>query len=261
MSERIHPTALIAPSASLAADVEVGPYAVIEGDVSIGAGCRIAAHAVVRAHTCLEAAVVVDSFAVIGGLPQDLSFDSSTVSGVRIGQGTILREGVTVHRSTREGGFTRIGSDCLLMANAHVAHDCGLSDGVILANNVMLAGHVSVDDRAFLGGGCGVHQYVTIGRLVMVGGNASVTYDVPAYLMVAERSMITGLNLVGLRRSVSAEAISDLRKCYKSVYMKAGDPAKLAQAATAQTEEGKHFLSCFSVSRRGRFSRSRAQSG
>lgn len=260
MSDLVHPTAIVDPTAEIADNVEIGPYAVVEAGVTIAAGCRIAAHAIVRRFSILDEDVSIDSFAVVGGLPQDLSFFSATESSARIGKGTILREGVTVNRSTKEGGVTRVGDNCMLMANSHVAHDCQLGDKVILANNAMLAGHVHVGDGSFLGGGCGIHQFVNIGRLVMVAGNASVTYDVPSYLMVAERSIVTGLNLVGLKRNLSKEAISDLRACYKSVYMRAGDPVKLAQQTTAKTPVGEELLTCFSRPRRGRVSRSKAQS-
>lgn len=259
MKHLVHSTAIVDPTAEIADNVQIGPYAVIEAGVTIGAGCRIAAHAIVRQFSILEEEVSIDSFVVVGGLPQDISFSSATESSARIGKGTILREGVTVNRSTQEKGVTRVGKNCMLMANSHVAHDCQLGDKVILANNVMLAGHVHVGDGSFLGGGCGVHQFVNIGRLVMVAGNASVTYDVPSYLMVAERSLITGLNLVGLKRNLSRESISDLRTCYKSIYMRAGDPVKLARQARAKTLEAEEFLSCFSETRRGRFSRSKAQ--
>ncbi len=259
MPQEIHPTAIIDPSASLAEDVVVGPYAVIEADVTVGKGCRIEAHAILRRYASLEASVVVDSFAVVGGLPQDLSFDPATVSFVQIGEGTVIREGVTVHRSTRAEGETNVGKNCMLMANAHVAHDCALDDGAILANNAMLAGHVHVGQGSFLGGGCGIHQFVTIGELAMIAGNASVTYDVPSYVTVAERSTVTGLNLVGLKRKLPADVVADLRSCYKAVYLKPGNPAKLAAGAKAQTEQGQRFLADFQESRRGQFSRSRAQ--
>ena len=255
----IHPSAIIDSSAVLADDVAVGPFAVIEAGASIGAGSRLGAHAVIRADSVLGDSVFVDSFAVVGGLPQDLSFDPFVKSSVQIGARTAIREGVTIHRSTREGATTVIGADCLLMANSHVAHDCILGDGVILANNAMLAGHVHVGGGSFLGGGCGIHQHVTIGELVMIAGNASVTYDVPSYVMVAERSIVTGLNLVGMKRKLSREAISDLRSCYKAVYLKAGNPAKNAANWEAQSPEGENFISCFKTSRRGQFSRSRAQ--
>ena len=260
MGNTIHPTAVIDPTANIADGVDVGPFSVIEADVTIGQGCHIAAHAIIRKYSILAENVTVDSFAVVGGPPQDLSFDLSTQSSVQIGKGSVIREGVTIHRSTEPGGTTRVGENCLLMANSHAAHDCQLGDGVILANNVMLAGHVHIGEGSFLGGGCGIHQFITIGQSVMIAGNASVTYDVPSYVMVAERSIVTGLNMVGLKRTLDKEAISDLRACYKAVYMKAGNPIKLAEEASAKTPQGEHFLACFKSSRRGRFSRSRAQS-
>lgn len=259
MTALVHPTATVDPGAEIADNVEIGPYALIEEGVKIAAGCRIAAHAIVRQFSILEEDVSIDSFAVVGGLPQDLSFSGATESSARLGKGTILREGVTVNRSTKEGGVTRVGDNCMLMANSHIAHDCQLGDKVILANNAMLAGHVHVGDGSFLGGGCGIHQFVNIGRLVMVAGNASVTYDVASFLMVAERSTVVGLNLVGLKRHLSSDVISDLRACYKSIYMKAGDPAKLAARVTGRTPEAKHFIQCFATSGKRRFSRSKAQ--
>lgn len=259
-SSEIHPTAVIDPSALIAEGVSIGPYAIVEADVRIASGCEIAAHAIIRQFSSLGENVTVDSFAVVGGLPQDLSFDSKTQSSVEIGSHTVIREGVTIHRSTKEGGVTKVSERCLLMGNSHIAHDCQLADRVILANNAMLAGHVHVGRGSFLGGGCGIHQFVNIGELAMIAGNASVTYDVPSYLTIAERSLVTGLNLVGLKRSLDAAVISDLRSCYKAVYMKPGDPVKLAANTVAKTAEGERFLACFKNSRRGRFSRSRTQS-
>lgn len=257
--DMIHPTAVVDPSARIGDGVLIGPFAVIESDTVIGSNCRIEAHAVIRSASVLGDGVHVDSFAVIGGLPQDLSFDPATLSRVEVGANTVIRENVTIHRSTIEAGVTRVGASCLLMAGAHVAHDCQVADGAILANNVMLAGHVHVGSGSFLGGGCGIHQHVTIGDLAMIAGNASVTYDVPAYVMVAERSIVTGLNLVGLKRKLSRESISDLRACYKAVYLQSGNPAKNAQSIEAVTPEGVSFLNGFKQTRRGQFSRSRAQ--
>ena len=152
--------------------------------------------------------VEVHSFAVIGGEPQSIGFDITTESGVTIGNGVILREGVTVHRPETEGAQTVIGDGCFLMANAHVAHDCKLGEGVIVANNVMLAGHITVGDKAFIGGGAGIHQNCRLGAYSMIAGNASITADVPPYVMAAERSEAHGLNLVGLRRVVLSRARS-----------------------------------------------------
>lgn len=257
---KIHPTAIVHHTARIGEDVEIGPYAIVEAEAKVGEGSKLMAHSIIRERSVLGARVTVDSFAVVGGLPQDISFEASTDSKVTVGDDCVLREGVTIHRSTQEGGITSVGNNCLLMANSHVAHDCFMGDKTVLANNVMLAGHVSVGSSSFLGGGCGIHQFVAIGDMVMVAGNASITYDVPSYVMVAERSLITGLNLVGLKRNLSRESISDLRALYKAVYMRAGNPAKLAEQEDATTTEGQKFLDDFSATKRGRFSLSRAQS-
>ena len=142
----IHPSAQVHPSARLAPDVEVGPFAIVEAGATLGAGCRLAAHAIVKARAELGAGVRVDHFAVVGGDPQDLSFDPATESGTRIGDRTVIREHVTVHRATKAGENTVIGADGLLMAGSHVAHDCVLGDHVILANGCMLGGHVHVGE-------------------------------------------------------------------------------------------------------------------
>ncbi len=149
----VHPTAIVSPDARLGRDVAVGPFAVIEEGAVIGDGCEIRAHAVVKRFTSLGVGNRVHEGAVLGGEPQDLSF-GDLETGLRIGDRNVIREGVTIHRSTKEGGATVVGSDCFLMAYVHVAHDNRIGDRVILANNVMLAGHVEIAERAFLGGGC-----------------------------------------------------------------------------------------------------------
>ena len=148
----------------------MGPYAVIEAETSIGERCEICAHATVKRYTSLGADSVVHEGAVLGGEPQDVSF-MGEVSELRIGPGSRIREGVTIHRGAKAGSATVVGSECLLMAQAHVAHDDLLGDRVILANNVALAGHVTIGERAFLSGGVVVHQFCRIGRIAMIGGN------------------------------------------------------------------------------------------
>jgi UDP-N-acetylglucosamine acyltransferase len=139
---------------------------------------------------------------------------------VEIGDGNVIRENVTVHRALDAGNVTRIGSHCLLMVGAHVAHDCTVADGVILTSNVMLAGHVTVGERAYLSGGVAVHQYCNIGRLAMVGGMARVTRDVPPFVMIDGGStMVVGLNKVGLRRAgFQPEEIRQLKGAYQVIY-------------------------------------------
>jgi len=212
----VHATAIVSPEARLGRDVSIGPYAVIEGGTVIGEGCEIRAHAVVKRHTTLGALNRVHEGAVLGGEPQDLSFrDRET--GLLIGDRNVIREGVTIHRSTKEGGATVVGSDCFLMAYVHVAHDNRIADRAILGNNVMLAGHVELGERAFLGGGAGVHQFCRVGRLAMVGGNAKVVQDcLPFVITDGHPARARGLNVVGLRRAgVAAPQMSTLREAYR----------------------------------------------
>jgi UDP-N-acetylglucosamine acyltransferase len=197
----VHPTAIVSPDARLGRNVTVGPYAVIEERTVVGDGCEIRAHAVVKRYTTLGAGNRVHEGAVLGGEPQDLSFRDLETALV-IGDRNVVREGVTIHRSAREGGATVVGSDCFLMAYVHVAHDNHIGDRVIMANNVMLAGHVEVGERAFLGGGSGVHQFCRVGRLAMVGGNAKVVQDcLPFVITDGHPARARGLNVVGLRRA------------------------------------------------------------
>lgn len=254
----IHPSAIIAPSAKLGARVAIGPYAIIEADTVLGDDCRIAGHAVIKRHTTLGDGVRVDHFSVIGGDPQDHSFDSGLVSGVRIGARTVIREQVTVHRATKAGEETRIGEDCLLMATSHVAHDCVVGHHVILANSALLAGHVQVADRAFISGGAVVHQFCRIGGGALISGNGIVSHDVPPNTLVHARNVVAGLNLVGLRRrGLSLEAIEQLKHAYHEVYADATNCATQAKQALASGRfahpEAVAFLEFFLGGKRGRF--------
>jgi UDP-N-acetylglucosamine acyltransferase len=197
----VHPSAVVSAAARLGKDVALGPFAVVEEATAIGDGSEIRAHAVVKRFTTLGSHNRVHEGAVLGGEPQDVSFGGHETSLV-IGDRNVIREGVTIHRSTRPGGATVIGSDCFLMAYAHVAHDNRIGDRAILANNVMLAGHVEIGERSFLGGGAGVHQFCRVGRLAMVGGNAKVVQDcLPFVISDGHPARARGLNVVGLRRA------------------------------------------------------------
>lgn len=228
--------------------------AIIEEGVTLGAGCVVHAHAVIRRHSVLGDGVVVHPGAVVGGDPQYLKFDPATVSGVRIGAGTVIREHATINRSIHAGKDTIIGARCFLMANAHAGHDCIVADDVVLANNVMLAGHVEVGSFTFVGGGAGIHQFVRIGEGVMVAGLARITKDVAPFLMVAERDEVPGFNLVGLkRRGFSRDAIREIKEGYRAVFA-GGDPRKLAAArlaAGAASAEARRFLEFFAAGKRG----------
>lgn len=253
----IHETALIADTAQIGEGTRIGAGAVIEEGVKIGRGCQVAAYAIIRRCTVLGDEVQVDSFSVVGGDPQSIGFDRSVQSHVIIGDRTILREAVTINRGSRESEATVIGEDCFIMANAHVAHDCQLAKAVVLANNAMLAGHVLIGEHTFVGGGAGIHQFCRIGAYSMIAGNASITADVPPYVMAAERSEAHGLNLVGLRRGgFEHSEIADLKRCYRAVFFGSGNLKKKAAQAARETEfgttpAGARFLSFFEGGQRG----------
>jgi UDP-N-acetylglucosamine acyltransferase len=241
--------------------VSIHPSAIIEEGVVLGDGCDIQAGAIIRRHSVLGERVVVHPYAVVGGDPQYLKFDPSQTTGVRIGSGTVIREHVTVNRSIYAGRETVVGERCFLMAGSHVGHDCTVAADVVLANNVLLAGHVEVGAFTFIGGGGAVHQFCRLGEGVMVSGLTRVAQDVPPFAMIAERNEIIGLNLVGLkRRGVSREAIREVKEAFRAVYFTPGNIREVAAARLAdgggQTAEGRRFLEFFSEGKRG-FARAR----
>jgi UDP-N-acetylglucosamine acyltransferase len=234
----------------------IHPTAIIEDGAQIGAGCVIHAYAVVTRHGVLGDGVVVHPFAVVGGDPQDLRFDTATPSGVRIGSGTVIREHVTIHRATKADSWTEVGAGCFLMATSHVAHDCRLGEKVILANSVLLGGHVHVGDGAFIGGGTGIHQFARIGEGAIVGGGARIARDVPPFTMTTEREEVTGLNVVGLRRrGLPRQTVEELKRAFRAVNVSVGNMRELAAVALASGEyesaEARRFLEFFSGGRRG----------
>lgn len=227
-----HPTAVIHPATRLHETVRVGAYAIIEDGVHIGAGTTVREHAVIRAGTEIGENCLVDAHAVLGGLPQDVRFLPATPSGVRIGDGVVIREGVTINRAVEEGTFTEIGNRVFLMANSHIGHDCTVGENAILANGVLLGGRVSVGAHAFIGGSAAVHQFCRVGEGAMIGGLARVTEDLPPHCLMAERNALSGLNLVGLRRrGYSPDDIRALKALYRIVYSGKGSPRAHAEAA------------------------------
>jgi len=219
----IHATAIIDPSAELAEGVEVGPYAIIGKEVTIGAGSKIGAHAVIGDWTSIGENNQIFAQSSVGAPPQDLKYRGEQC-WTRIGNNNMVREFATIHRGTVTGhGQTVVGNGNLFMAYSHVAHDCRIGNGVVMANVATLAGHVTVEDNVILGGLVAVHQFSTIGAYAMVGGGSMVGMDVLPYTIATpgkRDAKLRGLNLIGLkRRGFTDEAISNLRKAYKTLFM------------------------------------------
>jgi UDP-N-acetylglucosamine acyltransferase len=243
----------------------IHPTALIEEGAKIGAGCVIHAYALIGRHCRLEDGVTVHPYAVLGGDPQDLGFKSDTPSGVLIGARTVIREHVTINRATKPGQDTAVGADCFLMTGCHVAHDCRIGDRVVIANAVLLAGHVTIGDRAFLGGGAVIHQFCRIGESSMIGGGGRISGDVPPYCLATERNTIYGLNMVGLRRrGFGREVLREIKAAFRNVLGSTGNPRELAREALAGGEytsnEARAFLQFFLEGRRT-FSRVRRTDG
>jgi UDP-N-acetylglucosamine acyltransferase len=213
-----HDTASIAAGARLEEGVKVGPYAVIEDDVEIGSGTIIGAHAVIHSFVHVGRGNQIFPHVVLGGAPQDVSF-KEVDTWVEIGDDTVFREYVTVHRATQAARPTKIGSNCYLMAYAHVAHDCQINDRVTLTNGVTLGGHVQIGERANLGGLVPVHQFVRIGAYAMIGGNTTVRKDVLPYSLVSgEPARHWRLNVVGLRRAaITGERYRVLEAAFRAL--------------------------------------------
>jgi UDP-N-acetylglucosamine acyltransferase len=213
---QIHETAVVAPGAVVGTGVRIGPYAVLEDETRVGDRCEIRAHAVVKRYTTLGSENAVHEGAVLGGEPQDVSFVEGRTELV-IGDGNRIREGVTIHRGSRPGSKTVVGSECFLMGGVHLGHDVVVGDRAILANGVLLAGHVQIGEAAFLGGGAGAHQFCRVGRLAMIGGHAKLVQDaLPFVITDGAPARARGLNVVGLRRAgLSAGQIRTLREAYR----------------------------------------------
>jgi UDP-N-acetylglucosamine acyltransferase len=236
--------------------VNVHPTAIVEDGAELGEGCVVHAYAIVTRQVILGDGVVVHPHAVVGGNPQDLRFDTSLATGVRIGARTVIREHVTIHRATRPGGWTEVGADCFLMIGCHIAHDCRLADRVIVANNVLFAGHIQVGQGAFIGGGAVMHQFSRIGEGAMVGGASRVSQDVPPFSMVTERDEIIGLNVVGLRRrGLPRTTIEELKRAFREINVPVGNMREIAAAALAsgtyRSDEARRYLEFFGAGKRG----------
>ena len=242
---KIHPTAVIAPHAQIGAGVEIGPYSILGPQVTIGETTIVQSHAVIEGNVTIGSGNLIGHGAIIGAPPQDVSFSPDRKTRVEIGNDNIIREYCTIHRGTADDSATKIGDKNFLMAGVHVGHNCLIANNVVIANNCLLAGYVRVDDGAFLGGGSTFHQFMHIGRLVMVQGSSGFGKDLPPFVIAAERNFVFGVNVVGLRRAgFSAKDRDEIKAAFKLVYMSGLNIEQaLAKAATMNfAEAAREFL-------------------
>jgi UDP-N-acetylglucosamine acyltransferase len=256
----IHQTAIIDPDARLGKDVEVGPYAVVGPKVTIGDGCSIGSHVLIASHVRMGKGNRIFPYAAIGGPPQDIKFKGEE-TWVEIGDGTTIREYVTINRGTSHGGgVTRLGDGSFLLAYCHIGHDCQVGKRVIMSNGATLGGHVEVGDGAVLGGLAGVHQFVRIGSLAMVGAMSGVPQDVPPYVTAvvarpAKGQSLYGLNLIGLKRNNVPEAsIASLKNAYRILFRSGlllADAIRRVESEVEPLPEVLHLLEFIKGSKRG----------
>ncbi len=215
----IHPTAVVAKEAQLSENVTIGAFAVVEADVVIGEGTSVGPHTLIASGARIGKNCRIHNGTVVATLPQDLKFGGEATL-FEIGDNTTIREFCTLNRGTLAHGKSAIGSNCLLMAYAHVAHDCEVGNNVIMANGVQLGGHVTIEDWAIIGGMTPVHQFCHVGQHCMVGGAFRVVQDIPPYILASDEPLrFAGLNSIGLRRrGFSSETLLQLKRVYKVLY-------------------------------------------
>ena len=245
---------MVSHRACVAADVSIGPFCVVEDDVTIEEGCTLESSVVIKSGVTLGPNNRVFEGAILGGPPQHVHMPERP-GRVVIGSGNVLREFVTVHRALEDDGLTIIGDNNLLMAGVHVAHDCRVGNNTILTNNVLLAGHVTVEDRAYLSGAAAVHQYCRIGTLAMVGGHARVNKDVPPFVTIdGGTTTAVGLNQIGLRRAgFSTQDIEQLKAAYRLIYRSNLTWNEILKELQRDFAEGPaaHYHQFFSATTRG----------
>lgn len=250
----IHATAFIDAHAVVDPIYEIGPHVVIDGPVRIGRDCWLGPSVIVVGTTEIGAGCFVHSHAVIGDVPQDRKFKGS-ISSCRIGEGCVIREGVTIHRASVEGAATVVGDRCYLMTNSHVAHDCVLENEVTLVSGALLEGHVQVGRKAIISGNTGVDQFVRIGELAIIGGVAMISQDIPPFTTTDHQGAVVGLNSVGLMRDGFTSSDRDeMKNLFRIIYRSGMSFQRAVELASelAVTDAGKRFVAFFnSDSRRG----------
>ncbi len=242
---KIHPTALVSPGVQLGENVQIGAYAIIEDGVKIGDDCTIQAHAILSNRVTLGARNFVGYGAVIGSAPQDFAHRATISSEVLIGDDNTFREYVTIHRGTKEGTATQVGSHNLLMGGVHLGHNARIGDHNVMANNCLLAGYVQVGNHVVLGGATVYHQFLRVGDMTMVRGGTAWSKDIPPFTIGLIINTVCGLNAVGMRRKgIGAEGRADVKRAYNLLYRRGLNVSQaVAESRTMEwTPEGAAFL-------------------
>jgi UDP-N-acetylglucosamine acyltransferase len=251
----IHPTAIVSPEAKLADDIVIGPGVIIGERVEIGAGCVIQARAIIESDTTIGTGNTIGYGAVIGAAPQDYAHSAEIRSSVIIGNNNRIREYATIHRGTKDGTVTGIGDKCFLMVGVHVGHNCEISDGAIITNNVLLAGYLQVGEGAVLGGGTVFHQFMRIGRRAMVAGGSRFNKDIPPYTIAEGYNKIYGINSIGLKRAGADNARRlEIKRAFAAVYRDNKPFRAAAEEALTAAEwgpEAREFFEFILSSKRG----------
>ena len=253
---KIHPAAIVHPTAELDSAVEIGPYAIVGKNVKIGRGTTVGPHVVIHENTTIGRECRLFQFCSVGADPQDITYKGEPTETI-IGDRNVIREFVTIHRgTTKDRGKTICGNDNYLMAYVHIAHDCVVGNNIIMANAATLGGHVVIEDHAVIGGIVGIHQYVRVGAYAFIGGFSKITKDIPPYVMaVGGRACLRGLNVVGLRRhGFSRKDIEQIRYAYRRLF---NSSLPLREAVERLKEElpdsvhAKRFIEFIESSQRG----------
>jgi len=251
---KIHPTAIISPEVEIGDNVEIGPYAIIEGKIKIGDNCKIFPSVHIQGYTEIGENTKIFTGAIIGSIPQDLKYKGD-ITYLKIGKNNTIREYVTINPGTSAGEETIIGDNNLIMAYAHIAHNCKVGNNVIIANSGTLAGHVEIDDYAIIGGLVGIHQFCRIGKYSIIGGCSKVVMDIIPFIMAdGHPARPYGLNIIGLkRRNFSEEKIKILNEAYKIIFKSGLNTSQALKKLEEMNdcEEVKEIIEFIKSSKRG----------
>lgn len=240
---------IIEQGAQIGENFSIGHFSVIEQGAKIGNNVTIGHNVVIKSSAIIGNNVTIHSFTSIGDDPQVIGFNNKIKSNVLIEDFSVIRENVTIHRGMNENSITKIGKNNYIMACSHVGHDCTLYENVILANNVLLGGFVTVEKNAFLSGSAVFHQFVKIGESAMISGNATISCHVPPFVIASERNLSNGINIIGLKRkNFSSDEVADIKNCYRITYTSTSfkkNAENAINSSSFNTNKGKQFLQFF----------------